>query len=618
MREEIFINGKRMEQEEGKSLSMVFQSPYFTDIDNIVSNRSTSVDFPRTPDNMQAIELGGLMQGTSLFEYNLHKAIYKRDGVQIFSGNATVLSITATAIKVSFTWGNISTFEQLLDARLRDLQTDADGDYVPWNTSAHRIPEYYPDGWNTPDAWTDATITTENENTMPIMPIMPASKIMQRITSKYGVSFSFPNNEDVFAKYYIPIIYRNADERTAEAQGMFQNSIELTTVATTIGTGYRYLSGMSSNLGGLGDDGIVQTAGIERLVVKIPAGFSVITPVGGRGSARAGVWVCDIDDTATPIATVPSVERTPVFVQGDTTQYTTYTVTQDFTLEVDATQYNAIAIVVGLNSRGSASLDTIRILTAANIVIYDPGTGEASYGGEASLPLYSNLPDWSVSDFIKNLMKIEGLFAYSTDSNVIRFVSIDDLYTNRTAAQDWTYKVMGEPTETVAKFNDLAQKNWMRYAEDDSVTGNYDGYIPTQSNTLGAENDLVELDFAATMGNKIIVWTEGDDGAEYQDVEPRILKMQADGTLSFAGMAWDALIATNYATYANLVLRPRTVRASVLLDTLDLVQYDPSVPVYVRQWGHYYAIIKLTTKDNGKADAELLQLGTATQYDITN
>jgi hypothetical protein len=42
------------------------------------------------------------------------------------------------------------------------------------------------------------------------------------------------------------------------------------------------------------------------------------------------------------------------------------------------------------------------------------------------------------------------------------------------------------------------------------------------------------------------------------------------------------------------------------------------VPVYVRQWGHYYAIIKLTTKDNGKADAELLQLGTATQYDITN
>jgi hypothetical protein len=39
------------------------------------------------------------------------------------------------------------------------------------------------------------------------------------------------------------------------------------------------------------------------------------------------------------------------------------------------------------------------------------------------------------------------------------------------------------------------------------------------------------------------------------------------------------------------------------------VRYDPTTPIYVRQWGHYYAVIKLTTKENNTADVELLQLG---------
>lgn len=608
MREQIYVNGQMMQREEGKMLSLVYQSPFFTDIDAIVSNRTTAVDFPRTIGNMNAIDLAGLPQGTSLFAYNVHKAVYVRDGLQIFSGTATVLSITATAIKMSFAWGNVETFKQLLDANLRDLQTDADEEYIPWNLrGVGARPDYYPAGWDTPSAWTYAT----DYAAFPIMPIVPVQKVMERIAQKYGVSFSFPDGHS-FDKYYIPITTRNADERTAEQQGVVLDTTELTTVTNSNGTGYRYISGMNSNLGGLGEDGIVSTSGHDRIIVKVPAGFKIIRPMRNRDSSWVGVRICNIEDGAVGIATVPTEVTSPTFVGGDTTPYTAYTVTQDFEMEIDASQYRAIAVVVGTNSRGTGGLDDIVTIAPRAITLYSPSVEDAEWSDTTSLPLYRNLPDWTVADFIKNLMKIEGVFAYATSADVITFASLDEVYANRTRARDWSDKVMmegGLPTEMMPKFNNLAQKNWMRYAEDETVATSYDGYIPVQGNALESENTLVELDFAATQGNVIPVWvSDEDNAAEWQEVEPRILKAQSDGSISFAGLAWDALIATNYATYAQTVAVPRTLKTSVRLDTLDLQQFDPRVPVYVRQWGHYYAIIKLTTKDNGKADVELLQL----------
>lgn len=608
MREQIYVNGQLMQQEEGKMLSLVYQSPFFTDIDAIVSNRTTAVDFPRTIANMNAIDLAGLPQGTSLFAYNVHKAVYVRDGLQIFSGTATVLSITATAIKMSFAWGNVETFKQLLDANLRDLQTDDDEEYIPWNLrGVGARPDYYPAGWDTPSAWTYATDYAD----FPIMPIVPVQKIVERIAQKYGVSFAFPDGRS-FDKYYIPITTRNADERTAEQQGVVLDTTELTTVTNSNGTAYRYISGMNSNLGGLGEDGVVSTEGHNRIIVKVPAGFKIIRPMRNRDSSWVGVSICNIVDGATPIATVPTEVTSPTYVGSSTTPYTAYTVTQDFEMEIDASQYRAIAVVVGTNSRGTGGLDDIVTIAPRAITIYSPSVEDAEWSDTTSLPLYRNLPDWTVADFIKNLMKIEGVFAYATSADVITFASLDEVYANRTQARDWSDKVMTEgglPTEMMPKFNNLAQKNWMRYAEDDTGTTSYDGYIPVQGNALESENTLVELDFAATQGGVIPVWvSDEDNAAEWQEVEPRILKAQSDGSISFAGLAWDALIATNYATYAQTVAVPRTLKTSVRLDTLDLQQFDPRVPVYVRQWGHYYAIIKLTTKDNGKADVELLQL----------
>lgn len=609
MREEIYINGQRMEREADKAISLVYQSPYFTDIDFVVSNRTTSVDFPRTRNNERAIQMAGLPQGTSLYAYNIHNVVYYRDGVQLFSGKATLLSLSATSQKWSFTWGNTKAFETMLDARLRDLQTESADDYVPYDLlSPMNAPYYYPTGWNTSNVWCDKGAGKG------MQPMLPVADIIRRIQSKYGVSFTFPNNTQPFDKYVIPLVSNVGDSVSAKMQGVRLLTFFTTTVEYN-GGGYRYVSGVGYNFGALdGAEGIVSLDGLERVGVSIPAGFQVNMPIELRGATTAFVRVCNIkeDGGYEVIATVPTKQAT-----GLTTDMYTYTVEQDYELMLDATQYRAIAIVIGQSSRGRGALDQIYIRTAADISIYDPDYEQTNFGSGAIYPLWRNLPDWTISDLIKNLMHLEGLYAYSTEKDKIVFVDIADLDSNRTKARDWSDKVMGEPTEMATTFNNLAQRNWLRWADDDTVIGDYDAYMPTESNVLALDNDLITLDFAPS-DNRIAVWRQDDEGGyDREDVEPRIM-IKAGDTISFNALKGQNVIDTQYKTYASIIRHPKTIKASFNLTTIDLLQYDPSVPIYVKQWGHYYAVIKLTTKDNGKADAELLQLGEAIQYTITN
>ena len=131
MYEEILINGEIMDLDASfKGVQMVFQSPYLTDIQSIVSNRTNSVTFPATNHNRVIIGCASLQQD-SVFPYRKHRAIYKRDGVQMFDGKATLLSVTDKQIQMCFTWGNTDAFQKLFDTNLRDLKNTPYCSYPP-------------------------------------------------------------------------------------------------------------------------------------------------------------------------------------------------------------------------------------------------------------------------------------------------------------------------------------------------------------------------------------------------------------------------------------------------------------------------------------------------------
>ena len=105
MTEEIYIDGTLMDLDAGKTnVQMIYQSPVMMDFQSVVSNRTTNVTLPLTQNNLKAIGYVGT-QVDSDFPYRKHSVIYKRDGVQLLTGIATLLSIKARTITFCFTWG---------------------------------------------------------------------------------------------------------------------------------------------------------------------------------------------------------------------------------------------------------------------------------------------------------------------------------------------------------------------------------------------------------------------------------------------------------------------------------------------------------------------------------
>lgn len=615
MTEQIYINGVQMDPPQN-GVSLVFQSPFFTDIDNMTSSRTTAVDLPRTPNNLRAVGLIHHEPGTADFAYHLHKVVYIRDGVQVFTGRATLQSVTNTVLRFSFAWGNVSALQQLLGANLRDLQTEAD--YIGYDRESSTTDKgYYPDGLQ----WGGDP-----------QPVLPVADIVARIEERFDVRLTrrgaASDAPKPFSKYHIPLVSRSADDRSRRRQGVEMGGTgtldaQALQPGGVIPVTATYMSGPTSDINGMTPGTVIDVSEVDRLHIHVPAGFSTWI---ARTGATGGLRIQSMDETGIYWGEV--FRTVPMTVSDAVATRYTYTTAQDEDIEMDVRGVNYVALVICWRN-GTAAPPTHAPVTQCGVLkpkpieIYDADRESLTFGDGAIFPLYRNLPDWSVSDLIKNLMKIDGLFAYAPDDKTVEFTTIGDLYANRAAALDWSGAVMtagSAADETRTTFGNIARRNWFRWAEDDTVKGDYDGYFDVKDETLEASVDLVTVDFAPTDGQRIPVWvpTEDGSGLEWQDVEPRILKEQpresggqAAAVLSFDGMDWRTLIKSNYYSYRNVVARARALKVPVRLSAYELATFDATVPVYVRQWGHYYAVTKLTAKSDGAADAELLQLGTA-------
>lgn len=638
MTEEIYINGVLMEQAEGKAAQLVYQSPFFTDLDNIVSNRTNSVDFPATPGNLRAIEMAQLPTGTSLFGFRRHRASYYRDGVQIFVGYGTLLSITPSTLRFSFVWGNASVFQTLFDNKLQTLQGESD--YVIWSeynvANSARFCSKVSYGYAAPLGH----------------PYLPVSEILAKIQTRDGITI---DNASIFNDYVIPVLGRKADQTSLDYQ-MFR----ITTGSLLIkpggynnayAMGYAFLrpaEGMDRDLAGLydreKDNGIYNIDGIDKIVFSMKAGFKIRT-TGCYQTTYTFFRIIAVDEDANVSnpnnrylqdIRLENIYSFQPDAQTLDTKIDIWELQQDVSYELDVTDYKYLVLLAAYNGQ-AAYIQTMGELT----IDYDGGDLVVPGG---KFPLYYNLPDWTESQLLKNLMKLEGVFAVCPDSKTIHFVRVDTLYENRSRALDWTTRMMltgGLPSEKGTSLSGFSQVNHCKYAEDESVAKNCDADILVDNETLDKEQDLVTLDFAAAPGNYIELYTV--DGGSITDAQftsetqvdlysedledslqfdesatPRVLRYNgetevtlAGGTrpvVTFDGLEWSSVLAANYALYQELVKHPNVLKASALITPAELASLDLSVPVYSYALGHYYAILKLTTKNARVADVELLQL----------
>lgn len=610
MKEQIIINGVLMEHTQGKSLSLVYQSPVFTDIDNIVSNRTNSIDFPATKNNLSAIDKVHLSGSESRFAYRKHKAIYLRDGVQVFSGYGTLMSVTPTAIKFTFTWGNIGAFQALLDYRLRDLKGPNGGEIsIPWTDSYVSTSQYY---------FPSNVVTGGHQH-----PCMPMSTIMSCIESCTGVTIE---NKERFNDYRLMLTSKRANDASKVTQGVNATAIYRRSNYQYQNHDYIIPTGGTSDIRGLYlGEGIYNIEDFETLKVVIPAGFRYSCGAHtGRNDQQISIVAVDEDGNyAMQLAYIPltMIESGSRYIyqvgSGLGTEKEVILNVKDYT-----------HLMIKIREIGTAVSTETSIVSGSIRIIPDyDKEQELIYGG--TFPMFYNMPDWTVSQLLKNLMKMEGLFASCPDEKTIRMLSVDTLYENRRNSLDLTDSLIldnGRAKEKTFIYKSYAQKNYFKYAEDETVKTNADGVIEIQNENIEKETDLVKLDFAPSddLGGKVRIplYTEDENGeVAYSDITPRILKISpktpqgGKEILTFQDMDWPSLIASKYASFKSVITAPKVLKVSAIMHTLDLVNLDLSVPVYSYALGHHYAIISLTTKDNGVVDLELLQLVDETEQE---
>lgn len=605
MTEQIYIDGVLIELDSSRvNVQLIYQSPVLVDFQQIVSNRTTQVTLPMTSRNMVAIGYTGT-QVESDYAYQKHRVVYKRDGVQLLKGIATLLGIKKDGIAMCFTWGNAEALAALFETKLRDIRNI--------NTFDLEYVQYPPEDM----------LQSEYKNKLNFgggrkgvsIKLLPYLVSMQEQLSLYGLTdlafLTGDNESGVGLSLALPT--RNGDLYTREQQAVRISSLKtriwevstnfwLTTLLLNSGTDpHEYMN----------EYGIIDVTEQEVIRFDLEGTFEkdqyATFPVGETDMKiifdRGNGW--DYDGGI--------LVATGTVVSGSVYRYTF-----DFHQDIDVSDVERIAIAITADI--SSNPVTLQNESLAEFVITPTPDEpeEVIYGtGLSVYPVHLNLPDMTCGQLIKNLLWLRGEFAYSRDGKTFERYGFNDIVAKKAQAVDWTKKMNGRITEWASTLEGTAQFNYFRYEEADHYDNTmYQGILQTEDQTIQEETEYCKSDFALAPGNQLPVWTQNEDGEwtfEGDNSPAVLIASDVEGGLwTRAGFMdaqrWENLLAVHYPEYARMIRKPVVVKANVVLTTYDLFTLDLTVPVYLQQTGHYYLIRKLSVKGSADCEVELIKI----------
>lgn len=230
-------------------------------------------------------------------------------------------------------------------------------------------------------------------------------------------------------------------------------------------------------------------------------------------------------------------------------------------------------------------------------------------------PIGGNLPDLKQWAFVKACMALLGLVPIVQDGKLL--MTTYDEVLDTLDAYDWTGKVdMTDraPQELSYALDQWAQSNNITFQENESLLSEPTARLRVQDATIAEQRTLYELPFAASRQSDAVHYNVKSDGTvEDVGMEPRIFrvvyKSGGDRRLTFTeDLYGGGLVAAYYSRLQSLVRKPVRLTLNIRLHEIDLAQLDLTRPVYLGQYGRYYAIIKIQTSDTDLCKVELLQI----------
>lgn len=663
--EELYINNKRVDTDGKTKVALSLRSNLLQDISKIISNHTYTVRLPSTTNNQDIISHADLVQRTSNFAYSVHKARFLRNGIEIINnGRAVVMKTGENGIEVSVVWGLFPAFSNLVSngIKLNDLETEdkllyqvpavfdtyaqaLEKDYfyayydpiikvtnVNYEWTSGRGAQVYPDppGGHTPkvQVFAKGTLRHGSSGRMPVLgagnnqhPCVKVSYILRLIKELLGVTFEWSGEaKEYIDTLIIPLIKHNANELTYGDTfvGAFQSKIlSLGRVAMSINS----QSAVFEETTGIVDE---LTANVTAdTIFEVRGEWQFEIPEGSQPTAHEywGDSAYDIYAVASGCYLKMKVGEEE-YIIGENKRVR-YRVPQGYHGVVKMKMLGGGKVSLQRGQKVTMELCEIQngvlrgmALTSGDLKVTVMEEEDVPVGGY--FPIAHNLPDIKVIDLVKFLACITGTFPLQiADDERVTFIPIADVWKNTDKAIDWTDKVVAPHPENKPKsleysLSDWKQHNRYKWKEDDTVVGDYDGDLVIENESLELERDVFTFPFAATDGNNIPTYERGEENTfTYKACKDRILRL-AEGEEGVASTIFDIdmqeILKQKYAELTRTLQRVKLIHENVILSDAELQKFDESIPVYLAQYGRYFAVIEIKSEGNGACDCTLLEL----------
>ena len=265
------------------------------------------------------------------------------------------------------------------------------------------------------------------------------------------------------------------------------------------------------------------------------------------------------------------------------------------------------------------------------------------YGG--FFPIAHNLPNIKITDFVKFLSVITGTFPkQNTSNNTVEFVPFNTIWNNRAKALDWTTRIMrsgeeSKPKDITFVVSGYAQNNWYKWKEDEeALKDKYNGNLTIDNKTLELSKVTFQFPFVASSDDvpmykyeeKVTVDEEGyliegmrsfggeatptpqeDKERQYSTCKDRIFKLKEDSNKNaIASFDFDMqeIIEKKYKNIRTTLQKAKFITERVKIRDIELVDFDETKPIYLAQYGSYFAVVNIKSEGAGFADVTFLQL----------
>lgn len=609
MKDELYIDGQKVDMNKS-GVNLTYRSNLLADLSKIVGNYSQTIKLPKTANNMRIIGASVLLSSDSYLPYIYHSGRLVRDGIVIVDKANVVLLSVGDNIEVSLTWGDSEVLRQFVssEAKLADLDWNPslEENAIVCKSTIDGVKDVPYIGWG---------VTINDDTPFAFYhPSIPMSRIITKIHDKYGIQVNVPNNR---LSLTVPLTSQNVSPYNWDKSQIYE------------GLNAHMMSDNSYNVYFTMSE-VFKT---KRILITAPNSNYESSTI------RALYKPCKVNVRySIELRVSPMYGETPEdFTSSDSTYILLgKEVKPSFSYNETG---NLIALSEGDLNEVDLSLEGVEFLRFwSQFTLNQEFTKINSYYIEIT-PIIEelrqgdtyffdvNMPDVKLTDIIKTYMRMLGCYA-KADGADITLESFSSVYDRKASAVDWSDKLLKTgvtPENMTFVVDDTAQVNNFKYKEDDKTVGNYDSYITIDSKTLEASRDAFTSAFAATdevdtpsalshATIPVYYYEEKDNGEKefkYKDVKPRILSLRSQGAVwkgTFYGLDWATLINRYYDSYKRMITNAKIISETIRLTHIELKNLDMYTPIYLRQYGAYFAVLEIKTKDNNNNEVKLLKL----------